>query len=117
MTGYIYIRENEFYNEYDVYKIGATNNIAERNSVYVSREIKRGRFIKVYEVPYKKLKLIENLIYSEFKNFYIEFDGGTQFYKKEIINLIDNFLLELEEKMSIKFVKLSNDDIKKLIRI
>lgn len=42
--GYIYIRNHESYYKYNAFKIGKTNNIPERDSVYATSEIKKGYF-------------------------------------------------------------------------
>ena len=48
--GYIYIREHESYEKYNACKVGKTLNIPERDSLYITGEIKRGIFTLVLEV-------------------------------------------------------------------
>ena len=41
--GYIYIRSNEYWDFYDVYKLGKTLNIPDREQTYITSEIRRGK--------------------------------------------------------------------------
>ena len=43
MKGYIYMRTNEYWDLYDAYKLGKTSNIVERETNYITSEIKRGK--------------------------------------------------------------------------
>jgi len=101
--GYIYFRNHESYEPYKVYKMGTTTNIFEKNSVYVSREIRRGHFIEVFEVNKKKMKIIERLLQHQFKDLNLYTNAGTDFYNKKIINLIEPYLI----KLKIKYKKLA----------
>jgi hypothetical protein len=46
MKGYIYIRTNEWCELKEVYKIGITTSIKDRNNSYITGEIIRGNFLK-----------------------------------------------------------------------
>ena len=48
--GYIYIRTNEYWDSYDACKLGKANNILNRESVYITSEIKRGTYASVFEI-------------------------------------------------------------------
>ena len=110
--GYIYIRNHSSYDVEDVCKMGKTNNIPERDSQYATGEIKRGCFDNVYQVPIEKMGIVERLLQNEFSNLNIKYDGGTEFYNKEIINLIEPYLINI----GIQYRKLSNQEISDLIR-
>lgn len=110
--GYIYIRNHSSYDVENVCKMGKTNNIPERDSQYATGEIKRGCFDNVYQVPIEKMGIVERLLQNEFSNLNIRYDGGTEFYNKEIINLIEPYLISL----CIKYRKLSKQEISDLIR-
>ena len=94
MKGYLYIRTNEWCELKQVYKIGITNSIKDRNNTYITGEISRGYFIKIFEldVNSKQLQYIENIIKIKFKSLNVYIDAGREFYNKIIINKIDNFL-------------------------
>jgi len=112
MNGYIYVRNHQSYDVFNACKLGKASNIPERDSVYTTGEIKRGYFYPVYEVPKKQMGLIENLLKSKFYKFNIKIDAGTEFFNKEIIELIESHLIELK----IKYSKLSREEIDNLIR-
>ena len=59
--GYIYVRTHEAYdiNDYDACKLGKTDNILNRESCYITGEIKRGEFSHVFEVSLEKMHSAE----------------------------------------------------------
>ena len=111
--GYIYLRNHEAYDKYDLCKIGKTENIPERDTTYVTGEVMRGKFTIVFEVPHKQMNIIERHLNMKFADLNKRFDGGIEFYNKKIIELIEPYLIEL----NIKYKKLTEDEIDKLIRI
>jgi hypothetical protein len=110
--GYIYIRTHLAYDIDNAYKVGITGNIPERDSLYATCEITRGRFEVVFEVDIKKMKFIENLLHSEFNHLNIRRDGGTEFYEKSILPLIEPYFQELR----IEYRKMEKDEINTLTR-
>jgi superfamily II DNA or RNA helicase len=112
-NGYIYIRSHESYDIYNAYKLGKTKNIPERNSSYITGEIKRGYFKAVYEVCINQMDSIEKLLQCEFYDFNIKYDeGGTEFYNKKIITLIEPYL----KKYGFEYRKLTKEEIDQLVR-
>jgi superfamily II DNA or RNA helicase len=117
MKGYIYIRTNEWCELKKIYKVGITKSIKDRNNSYITGEIIRGKFIKIFELDFKdnndkQLKYIDNIIKIKFKKLNVYFDGGTEFYDITIIDKIDEFLL----KNNIKFKLVNEDELKRLNR-
>jgi hypothetical protein len=96
MKGYIYIRTNEWCEIKNVYKVGITHSIKDRNHTYITGEIIRGYFIKIFELDVNeiKLRLIDNIIKLKFEKFKVYINGGTEFYDKIIIDKIDIFLIK-----------------------
>jgi superfamily II DNA or RNA helicase len=109
---YIYVRTHESYDIYNAIKLGKANNIPERDSVYATGEIKRGKFIMVFEVYFKQVLIIERLLQNYFKKDHIKIDSGTEFYHKSIIDRIENYLLEI----GIYYKKLTTNEIDNLMR-
>jgi superfamily II DNA or RNA helicase len=113
--GYIYIRDNIWYMQNNVYKVGITTSIKDRSNTYITGEIYRGFYVKIYElkVNQSQLRLIDNLITNNFKKDYnIYFDGGTEFYNRIIINMIEPYLNEL----NIKFSSKTEDELSRINR-
>jgi len=112
--GYIYIRDNEWYKISNVYKVGITTSIKDRSNTYITGELYRGFYVKIYElnVNEKKLHLIDNLLKKTFKNYNVYVDGGKEFYNKNIINEIEPFFIENK----IKFVSKTEDELKRINR-
>jgi hypothetical protein len=110
---YIYVRVHEAYEKYDACKIGQTNNIPDRDTTYATGEVKRGRFIMVFQITSKCcIVKIEGLLKKMFEAYNIVFDGGTEFYKKDIMVLIEPIF----ETLDIEYKKLSDDEIESLTR-
>ena len=114
MKGFIYIRTNEWCELKEVYKVGITTSIKDRNNSYITGEIIRGNFLKIFEldVNNNQLKYIDKIIKSKFKKLNVYIDGGTEFYNKIIIDKIDEFLL----KNNIKFKLVNEDELNRLNR-
>ena len=111
---YIYIRDNIWYNSENIFKVGITTSIKDRSNSYITGELYRGFYIKIYElnVNPQKLKIIDNLFKKDFKHLNIYFDGGTEFYDRCIINLIETFLIENK----IDFISKTEDELKRINR-
>jgi superfamily II DNA or RNA helicase len=110
--GFIYLRDNKWWNKEDVIKMGKANNIPERDTQYATGEINRGTFDTVFEVPIEKMGIIERLLQNEFRELNVKYDAGTEFYNKKIISLIEPYLITI----GIKYRKLSKQEISDLVR-
>ncbi len=111
---YIYIRDNEWFKQYNVYKVGITTSIKDRSSTYITGELFRGIYVKIYELNINKrqLHLIDKLLKYEFKHHNIYYNGGLEFYNRIIINEIEPFFIE----NNIKFVSKSEDELTRINR-
>ena len=125
--GYIYVRTHEAYdiNDYDACKLGKTDNIINRESCYITGEIKRGEFSHVFEVSLEKMHSAELWLKYDFTSLKVYIDGGTEFYKKAIIpriietlkkHDIEARLLSCEEILSIKRKKRIADLLTKYMK-
>ena len=114
INGYVYIRNHTSYDEYDGCKLGKANNIPERDTQYATGEIKRGNFVLVIEMSKENIGIVEKSLQKYFNSlgFHIQYDGGTEFYKRDIIHLIVPYL----EKINIQFKVLSKQEIEDLVR-
>lgn len=111
---YIYIRDNDWYKSLNVYKVGITTDIINRNSTYITGEIIRGYFIKIIElidINKNELMIIDKKIKEEFKDFNIYFNGGKEFYKREIF---DNYIEKYLIKNNYKFILKNENEIEKI---
>ena len=111
---YIYIRDNIWYSCENIFKVGITTSIKDRSNTYITGELYKGFYIKIYELDVNplKLKLIDNLFKKDFKHLNIYFDGGTEFYDRCIINDIEPFL----NKYNIKFKSKTEYELKRINR-
>jgi superfamily II DNA or RNA helicase len=109
---YIYIRDNDWFKQSNTYKVGITSSIKDRASTYITGELHRGVYVKIYElnINNRQLRFIDNLIKYKFKHYNIYYNAGKEFYDRKIIDEIEVYLQEL----NIKFISKTEDE---LIRI
>jgi superfamily II DNA or RNA helicase len=112
LNGYIYVRFHESYDKYNACKLGKTLNIPDRENGYIPGEILRGHFEIAFEVSYENYSKIEIELQKKFKDYNIKINAGTEFYNKEIITKIEQFLLDNDYN----YKKLTKEEIKNLIR-
>jgi hypothetical protein len=57
----------------NIYKVGITSSIKDRASTYITGELHRGVYVKIYElnINNRQLRFIDNLIKYKFKHYYI----------------------------------------------
>ena len=112
--GYIYIRDNYWYKYSEVYKVGITTSIKDRNNTYITGELYRGFYCKIYELNYinDELRNIDNELKIHFKYLNIYFGGGTEFYNRTIINYIEDFLIQKK----IDFIITTEDELNRINR-
>ena len=113
LSGYIYARSNELCDIYDCYKFGRTQNILERETNYITSEINRGNFKYVYEIYNYDIEKCERQLFRELKSFNVYYDAGKEFYKKIVIEHIEQFF----NKKGINYKILSTKEINELTRI
>jgi len=107
MNGYIYLRSNKYWDLEGNYKLGKTSNIIDRDSIYITNEKSRGKYILVLELINKHMDDIEKKLQNHFIYLNDIDDGSTGFYKKEII---DNILPFLDEN-NIIYKKITEEEI------
>ena len=117
IRGYIYIRSNEWWDSHGVVKLGQTLSIPDRESIYVTGEIKRGYYPMIIEVLIRNsenLYIIETHLQICFNelDLHVKYDAGIEFYKKEIVKLI----ILIFDRNNFKYKILSKDEIDGLIR-
>jgi len=113
---FVYIRTNEWCDNKDVYKVGITKSIIDRNNTYITGEIIKGRFVKIFkleDINYNQLKTIDKIIKSKFQKINVYHQGGgKEFYKRIISEELEKFFI----KHHIKFQLVNEEDLKRLNR-
>lgn len=112
INGYIYVRNHCAYDVINACKMGKSINIPDRDTQYATGEIKRGHFEVVFEVKIVQMDIIERLLQYEFRDLNVKYDAGTEFYDKEIISLIEPYLIN----HLINYKKLNKQQIYDLVR-
>lgn len=113
IKAYIYVRTHESYDKYDAYKLGRTQNVPERDDTYSTSEIKRGQMISVFEVSLCQVNNIERKLQEEFCNMNVRINAGIEFYKKEMVALIEPYF----QKNGIEYRTLEKKEIDGLLRM
>jgi hypothetical protein len=112
-VGYIYIRNHWSYDIDDVYKLGKTICIPDRDQTYVTGECRRGKILAGYEIACNILDDTEELLQDIFIKLHKQHDGGEEFYRREIIGLIEPVF----DDYDIEYRKLTDIEIDELKRI
>ena len=89
--GTIYLRDNAWYKMENVIKMGIATFAKDRSNTYITGEVERGEYICVIEIPLDKMKIIDKCLKHYFKSFHIYKGGGTEFYDRCIIDLIEPY--------------------------
>ena len=110
--GYIYLRDNEWYEQRNVIKMGIASHARNRDNTYITGEIKRGYYRQLIEIPHSSLKFVDNLLKYHFKKYNILFDGGTEFYDRCILD--NNMIIDFLNSIIISYRILSQDEIDKM---
>ena len=91
LKGTIYIRDNAWYKMENVIKMGIATFAKDRSNTYITGEVERGEYICVIEITLDKMKFIDKCLKHYFKSFHIYKGGGTEFYDRCIIDLIEPY--------------------------
>lgn len=110
--GYIYFRDNDWYSRENVIKMGITENIIDRDGTYITGEVFRGNYPKVIQVPLHSLPILDRCLKHYFQSYNVYKMGGTEFYQKCVMDLVDEYL----NKTNIDFHILSQDEINTIER-
>ena len=110
--GFIYLRDNNWWLRENVIKMGITTFAKDRNNTYITSEIERGEYICLIEISLDKMKILDKYLKSYFKSYNIYKGGGTEFYDRCVIKLIEPYL----NTMNIYFKVLTQDEINSINR-
>ena len=115
MLFYLYVRENKYWNDENIYKIGITSNIPERHSQYITHELEAGSFMQVFEINVlndEHKLLFDNNFKKNFREYNCYVDAGTELFYKDILYKIIPYFIE----MGINYRMLTDTDIESLVR-
>ncbi len=107
LKGFIYLRDNIWYQKENVIKMGISSSIIDRNNTYITGEVKRGEYIYVIEIPLEKMIIIDKCLKLYFKMYNIYKGGGTEFYDRCLINFIELYI----QKLNIEYKILTKEEI------
>lgn len=115
---FIYIRTNEWYEQLGLRKVGITElPIPEREQPYITCEPIAGRTELAFAVLKETVHDLDKKIQNEFVEFnakYLDtkFTGGREFFKEDIIELIEPYF----KKIGIQYILLTANDINDMER-
>jgi superfamily II DNA or RNA helicase len=110
--GTLYIRDNFWYRLENLIKLGIASFAKDRSNTYITGEVERGEYIRVYEIPLEKMILIDKLLKNYFKKYNVYKGGGTEFYDRCIIDLIEPYL----QSLNIEYRVLTKEEINTMER-
>lgn len=107
LKGTIYLRDNAWYKMANVIKMGIATFAKDRSNTYITGEVERGEYICVIEITLDKMKFIDKCLKNYFKLFHIYKGGGTEFYDRCIIDLIEPYF----KNINIQYKILTKEEI------
>ena len=108
--GTIYLRDNAWYKKENVIKMGIATFAKDRSNTYITGEVERGEYICVIEIPIDYMKLIDKCLKRYFKSFHIYKGGGTEFYDRCVIDLIEPYFKNIKN-INIQYKILTKEQI------
>ena len=109
----VYLRDNAWFQAENVIKMGIASSAKDReNGGYVTGEIIRGEYILILEIDSSKMRPIEKLLQHTFKQYHDYRGGGTEFYHRCIIDMIEPLL----DSLNIEYKRLSKKEMQTLER-
>ena len=113
---HLYTRNHPSYEKHDAIKMGIAICPVSRANTYSTGEIEKGKYSNIYKVKSPAVARGAELLLSiRFKKLglHLTHAQGTEFYKKEIEDLIEPLLKE----HNIEYTKLTDDEISRMFRI
>lgn len=107
LKGTIYLRDNAWYKMENVIKMGIATFAKDRSNTYITGEVERGEYICVIEITLDKMKFIDKCLKNYFKSFHIYKGGGTEFYDRCIIDLLEPYF----KNINIQYKILTKEEI------
>lgn len=92
LKGYVYLRDNDWFQQEQVYKMGIMTNGKSRDGTYSTGEVKRGTFVVVIEIAWCQMKRFDMVLKHRFRKLNKRFDGGTEFYSRSILKYLVPFV-------------------------
>ena len=92
LKGYVYLRDNDWFQQEQVYKMGIMTNGKSRDSTYSTGEVKRGAFVVVIEIAWCQMKRFDMVLKHHFRKLNRRFNGGTEFYTRSILKYLVPFV-------------------------
>jgi predicted helicase len=111
--GSIYLRDNEWFANRNVIKMGIASYAKDRNSTYITSEPLAGEYLVVIEIPLDKMRVIDKYLKLYFKSYNVYHTGsGTEFYNRCIVSLIEPYL----KKLNVEYKVLTKEEIELMNR-
>ena len=110
--GTIYIRDNQWFSQLGLYKLGKATSAKDRGSTYLTSEPIPGNYVMVIEVG-DKMNIVDKLMKNYFKAYQKYFGGGTEYYDRCVEQLLEPFI----KSLNIEYRVLSKTEIDTMERM
>jgi superfamily II DNA or RNA helicase len=93
--------------------MGIASSAKDRSGSYITGEVERGHYVDVYEVPLNRMRQLDNYLKNYFRPYHHYRGGGTEFYERSLIDLVEPYL----QLLNIEYKRLSKEEIETMERI
>jgi hypothetical protein len=94
--GYLYVRDNENYRRDNVYKIGVTKNLFNRNNQYKTGEFTQSEYIYLIKMNFDILYSVDMKMKKILKPYNLRDNAGTEFYHRDVMDDIEKAIKSLD---------------------
>ena len=110
----IYIRTNKWWEYLNICKCGYTTKISQRDGTYVTSEPFRGNFTNIWKIITNDIKKVEKDLHNYLirRNFQFYYDGGTEFFNKDI----DKYVTQFFDSKNIDYIILTMNELYEINR-
>jgi hypothetical protein len=93
--GFVYVRDNSNYRRDNVYKIGITKDLNKRNKSYITGEYGNSVYVYLVRVKLNVLSYVDNELKKILQTYNTSNGGGTEFYTRDVLNVMDDVIRSL----------------------
>lgn len=84
-VAYFYARDNWWFSQENVFKLGVCTCIKDRNNTYLTGEVRQGTFVYVIQIAHEDMHRVDRYLKTKLASYHVYAEGGTEFYRRDSI--------------------------------